>query len=210
MKSGSRSCALAAASSSALGISRRKITHTSTSIWAMPVRSAAPIALRYSVSIRAWAHTKLIRQIVLTVTWTELKSSNAFSRHAARSQPAPGAIVLQSRGGSRWPRTIRIRQDASVTTAEPAISVARDQVIGRVADHPWDEVENPCPLPARKLARNAQRGFGFYIGLAVGHERKGIRAIRIDAELLSERTSLGQLDRNEAKIAAAITFADEA
>jgi protocatechuate 3,4-dioxygenase beta subunit len=27
-------------------------------------------------------------------------------------------------------------------------------------------VEDPCPLPARKLARNAQRGFGFYIGLA--------------------------------------------
>src|SRR5213080_1344850 len=48
----------------------RKITHTSTSIWAMPVRSSAPIALRYSVSIR-WAHTKLIRQIVLSVTWTE-------------------------------------------------------------------------------------------------------------------------------------------
>ena len=43
----------------------------------MPVRSSAPIALRYSASIRAWAHTKLIRQIVLTVTGTELKSSNA-------------------------------------------------------------------------------------------------------------------------------------
>src|SRR5208282_2587124 len=66
MKSGCRSCALAAASSSALGINRRKITHTSTSIWATPVRSSAPIALRYSISIRAWAHTKLIRQIVLT------------------------------------------------------------------------------------------------------------------------------------------------
>jgi hypothetical protein len=38
---------------------------------------------------------------------------------------------------------------------------------------------------------------------------KGIRAIRIDAELLSERTSLGQLDWNEAKIAAAITLTDE-
>ena len=50
----------------------------------------------------------------------------------------------------------------------------------------------------------------FYIGLAGRHERKGIRAIRIDAELLSERTSFGQLDRNKAKIAAAITFADEA
>src|SRR5215467_297109 len=121
-----------------------------------------------------------------------------------------GAIVPQPRGGSRWPRTIRIRQDASVTTTEPVIAVARDPVIDRVADHPWDEVEDPCPLPTRKLARNAQRGFGFYIGLAGRHERKGIWAIRIDAELLSERTSLGQLDGNEAKIAAAITFADEA
>jgi hypothetical protein len=92
MKSGRRSCALAAASSSALGINRRKITHTSTSIWAMPVRSSAPIALRYSVSIRAWAHAKLIRQIVLTVTWTELKSSNAASLVTARSQPAPDAV----------------------------------------------------------------------------------------------------------------------
>jgi hypothetical protein len=27
------------------------------------------------------------------------------------------------------PRTIRIRQDASVTTAEPAIAVARDQIV---------------------------------------------------------------------------------
>ena len=34
--------------------------------------------------------------------------------------------------------------------------------------------------------------------------------IGIDAELLSERTSLGQLDRNEAKIAAAVKFAYEA
>ncbi len=77
MKSGCRSCALAAASSSALGINRRKIIHTSTSIWAMPVTSSAPIALRYSTSIRAWAQTKLIRQIVLTLTWTELERSNA-------------------------------------------------------------------------------------------------------------------------------------
>src|SRR5260370_29812937 len=92
MKSGCRSCALAAASSSALGINRRKITHTSTSRWAMPVTSSAPIALRYSDSIRAWAHTKLIRQSVLTVTWTELKSSNAAFLVTARSQPAPDAV----------------------------------------------------------------------------------------------------------------------
>ena len=46
-------------------------------------------------------------------------------------------------------------------------------------------------LPARKLARDAQRGFGFYIGSAGRHKRKGIRAIGIDAELLGERTPLG-------------------
>src|SRR5262249_1235923 len=97
MKSGCRSCALATASSSALEINLRKITHTSTSIWAMPVRSAAPIAVRYSVSIRAWAHTKLIRQIVLTVTWTELKSSNAASLvmlPAANQRQAPSSCSL--------------------------------------------------------------------------------------------------------------------
>ena len=79
MKLGCPSSALAAASLSALGLSRRKITPTSTSIWAMPVKSSARIALRYSNSIRAWAHMKLIRLIVLTVTWTELKGSNAAS-----------------------------------------------------------------------------------------------------------------------------------
>ena len=94
MKSGCRSCALAAASSSALGINRRKITHTSISRLAMPVRSSAPIALRYSASIRAWAHTKLIRQIVLTVKWTELKSSHAASfvmPAAANQRQAPSS-----------------------------------------------------------------------------------------------------------------------
>src|SRR4029077_9527937 len=162
MKSGCLSCALAAASSSALGINHRKITHTSTSSWAMPVRSSAPIALRYSASIRAWAHRKLIRQSVLTVIRTELNCSNAASfvmPAAANPRQAPSSP--QFRGGSRWPRTIRIRQDASVPTAEPAIAVARDQIIDRVADHPWGELEDPCPLPARKLARNAQHGFGL-------------------------------------------------
>ena len=103
------------------------------------------------------------------------RASNAVSFVTpGRSQPAPGVLVLQFWGVSRWPRTIRIRQDASVTTAEPAIAVARDQVIDCVADHPWDEVKEPCPLPAPKLARNAQHGFGFYRSLAVRHERKGI------------------------------------
>ena len=139
------------------------------------------------------------------------RASNAVSFVTpGRSQPAPGVLVLQFWGVSRWPRTIRIRQDASVTTAEPAIAVACDQVIDCVADRPGDKVKKPCPLSPRKLARDAQHGFGFYVGLSVRHERKGIRAIRIDAELLSKRTSLGQLHRNEAKIAAAITFVHEA
>jgi len=71
-------------------------------------------------------------------------------------------------------------------------------------------VKDPRPLPARELARDAQHGFGFYIGLAGCHERKRFRVVRIDPELFSEGTSLGQLHWNEAKVAAAITFADEA
>jgi len=71
MKLACRSCALAAASLNALGKSRRKITLISTSLWAIPARSSAPIARRCSVTIRAWANTKLIQQIVLTATWTD-------------------------------------------------------------------------------------------------------------------------------------------
>src|SRR5262249_41969909 len=91
----------------------------------------------------------------------------------------------------------------------PAIAVARDQVINCVADPPRDEVEHPCPLPVRKLARNAQRRFGLYIGVAGRDEGEGIRAVGIDAKLLGERASFGQLDRNIAKVTAAIPFADE-
>ena len=89
---------IGAESSSALGRNRRKTTHTSTLIWAMPVRSSAHIVPRYSVSIRAWVHTKLIRQIVLTVTRIELKgSSAALSRHAvpaANQLRAPSSCNL--------------------------------------------------------------------------------------------------------------------
>src|SRR5262249_2067940 len=53
-------------------------------------------------------------------------------------------------------------------------------------------------------------GFGLNIGVASRDECEGIRAVRIDAELLGERTALGQLDRNVAKVAAAIASADEA
>ena len=89
MKSGCRSCALAATSSSALGINHRKITHTSTSRWAMPVRSSAPIVLRYSASIRAWAHTKLIRQVAPTVKWTE-HGFGPWWRTKCRHHRSPG------------------------------------------------------------------------------------------------------------------------
>jgi hypothetical protein len=96
-EAGYQSCSLAAASSGALGINRRKTTHTSILIWAMPVRSSAPIVLRYSASMRVCVHTKLIRQIVLTVTWTELKSSDAASllmRPAAKQLQAPSSRNL--------------------------------------------------------------------------------------------------------------------
>src|SRR5215475_15361155 len=54
----------------------------------------------------------------------------------------PGAIVPRFRGGSRWPRTIRSRMQASRRPNQPYR--LRAKVIDRVAD-PWDELEDPCP-----------------------------------------------------------------
>ena len=95
----------------------------------------------------------------------EVSPQHAAERGLQRRSCACSSASALSRKAPP-PEKITFAADTSVTTAEPAIAVARDQVIDRVADHPWDEVEDPCPLPARKLARNAQRGFGFYIGRA--------------------------------------------
>jgi uncharacterized Zn-finger protein len=71
---------------------------------AIPVRSCAPIALRYSVSIRAWAHTKLIRRIVLTLTWSE-NDGATLARFSAppqlrshQCQPKPHDALRLRRG----------------------------------------------------------------------------------------------------------------
>jgi hypothetical protein len=98
MKSGCRSCALAVASSSALGINHRKTTHTSTSRSAMPVRSFAPTVLRYSASIRAWAQTKPIRRIVLTVS---LFSKRRSSFWAAVRSLLPLPVALEASPAAR-------------------------------------------------------------------------------------------------------------
>src|SRR4030088_401672 len=84
-----------------------------------PRQSAGgPGRLRYSVSIRAWAHMKLIRQIVLTVTWTELKSSNAASLVMLPAEDGSGddrtgvlnwavrRAALAERPGIRLPRSL--------------------------------------------------------------------------------------------------------
>jgi hypothetical protein len=166
MKSGCRSCALGAASSSALGKSRPKITHTSTSIWAMPVRSSAHIALRYSVSVRAWVHTKLIRQIVLTVIWTELKRKAAAPllslccpqpTSARRHRPAVSGGTMATNDPS---------------SAECKRHNGRTRGCARPShrSRPGSSVERPISTASAE-ARAAQRGFGFYIGLAVRNER---------------------------------------
>ena len=73
-----------------IGAMPPQITHSFTSIWAMPVTSSAPIALRCSISIAVWAPMKLIRQIVLTVTWTEPKKQQFRFSRRFRTQPMRG------------------------------------------------------------------------------------------------------------------------
>ena len=96
-------------------------------------------------------------------------------------------------------------QPTSVRRHPPAVSArftmaTNDPNSAGCKRHDGRTSDSGCARPSHR----------FYIGLAARQEGNGIRVIRIDAELLSERTSLGQLDRNEAKIAAAITFAHEA
>jgi hypothetical protein len=87
----------------------------------MPVTSSAPIALRYSVSIRPWAHAKLIQQNVLRVTSTESKSSNTAS-----------LVVLPAADHRQTPLP-RIRQKF----VAPAMGIAKsfDQDRARVGAH---------------------------------------------------------------------------
>ncbi|BAL08458.1 hypothetical protein BJA01nite_82790 [Bradyrhizobium japonicum] len=73
---------------------------------------------------------------------TELNCSNAASfvmPAGARRHPAVSERFTMPTNDPNFGRI-------SVTTAEPTTAVARDQVIDRVADHPWDEMEDPCPL----------------------------------------------------------------
>jgi hypothetical protein len=70
-------------------------------------------------------------------------------------------------------------------------------------------VECVGPTPKGKLSCNVQRGFGFHKAVAVRYEGEGIWVVRIDAELLSKRTSLRRLNSDEAEIVAAIPLADE-
>jgi len=59
----------------------------------------------------------------------------------------------------------------------------------------------------RKLARNAQHGFGFYIGLGRSPRRQRNSGDQDRAKRLSERTSLGQLARQRNENAGRSPFA---
>ena len=164
MKSGCRSCALAAASSSALGINHRKTTHTSTSRSAMPVRSSAPIALRYSASIRAWAHTKLIRQIAVTVTGTELKSCNtaaSFVMPAAANQrqaPSSRGLGTVHDGHERFEFWRRIPTRKALSASRFACTLKERDRIGPTARLIRCRSERAWPLPKRLSRRSMEDG----------------------------------------------------
>src|SRR5262249_46170118 len=112
-------------------------------------------------------------------------------------------------GESQGPRTIWVRYETNLATAEPSVAVARDPVIDLVTYQRWNEVDWVDRPPKRKLSGNAQRGFGPYKSLAVRYEREGIRVVRIDGELLGERTPVGRLNCDEAEVTATVTFAYE-
>ena len=184
-----------------MGINRRKITHTSTSRWAMPMRSSVPTALRYSASIRAWAHTKLIRQIVLTVTGTELKSATLLPSScrpqptsARRHRPAvPGRFTMATND----PNSAGCKRHDGRTSDSGCARASHRSHRGS----PMGLIGDPRPLPRGATARKIETLLGYteacpsQEGKGPGRSDQG-RSASTDSSPSSER----------AEIAAAITL----
>src|SRR6202011_2136522 len=94
-------------------------------------RKRQPIAAAYAFRLPLRAQPRL-STLTLLQPQAVVPPATITCSSAIDEKNGFGARSRQAR--SRWPGTIRTRQHASVTPAKPAIAVARDQVVDRVAD----------------------------------------------------------------------------
>src|SRR6266481_10137751 len=78
---------------------------------------------------------------------------------------APRWVVEHKTSGDR-----RCREETAFVPAKQAIPVARDPVIGPVADTPRQQQEYSRPGPAGRAGKNDDRGVGFEICVAIDND----------------------------------------
>jgi hypothetical protein len=161
--------ALAAASLSALGLSRRKITHTSTSIWVMPVRSSAPKKLepphplfpscvtRPRPKAGRAANDEAYRcgpvHSACAPIPAALMIGHHFSISAFWNVASPSGVCSGSRGATSSPRSanrLRTAGSASASTIAPLSLAMMSFGVPLGAKNPnHPDIESPgSPLPS--------------------------------------------------------------
>ncbi len=100
----------------------------------------------------------------------------------------------------------RCRDETAFVPAKQAIPVARDPVIGPVADTPRQKQEYSRPGPAGKAGKNEDHRVGFEICVAIDNGDVSLGAGDIDGETGRQRRSASTLDRDETEPCAGIAL----
>jgi len=103
----------------------------------------------------------------------------------------------------------RCRDETAFVPAKQAIPVARDPVIGPVADTPRQQQEYSRPGPAGQAGKNEDHGVGFEICVAIDNGDVSLGAGDIDGETGRQRRPASTLDRDETEPCAGIALNHE-
>jgi hypothetical protein len=120
------------------------------------------------------------------------------------SRLLPRWVVEHKTSGDR-----RCGDETAFVPAKQAIPVARDPVIGPVADTPRQQQEYSRPGPAGQAGKNEDHGVGFEICVAIDNGDVSLGAGDIDGETGRQRRPASTLDRDETEPCAGIALNHE-
>jgi len=120
------------------------------------------------------------------------------------SRLLPRWVVEHKTSGDR-----RCRDETAFVPAKQAIPVARDPVIGPVADTPRQQQEYSRPGPTGQAGKNEDHGVGFEICVAIDNGDVSLGAGDIDGETGRQGRSASTLDRDETEPCAGIALNHE-
>jgi hypothetical protein len=94
---------------------------------------------------------------------------------------------------------MRRRNHAGFALSEQAIPVARNKIVGRIANRPGNKTQYRQPAPrGRQALSYCNHRIARFAWCAMIKKEKGQWVIRINVELLRQIPAIGRLDRGEA------------